>query len=103
MFLNTKEFTYFLSQIASPYRQREFTVNKSESNILLPIPSTDQERTLACWHSPAAKTRIYSAQTSHPIPIKIFSLECPVLWNHEEESAARKNKSVILGLFERIA
>lgn len=92
MFLATKELTYFLSQIVSSYWEREFMLNKSVSNILLLIPSTDQERTLASWHSPAANMCIYSAWTSHHIPIEIFYLEWPVLWNHEEESAARKKQ-----------
>lgn len=92
MFLDTKELTYFFSQIMSSYREREFMVNKSESNILLPTPSTDHARTLASWHSPAAKMYIYSARTSHPIPIKIFYQEWPVLWNHKEESATRKKQ-----------
>lgn len=64
-------------------------VNKFKSNILSPIPSTDQERTLTFWHSPAARTHAHSIWTNRNSLIKTLNLEWPVLWNHKEEPAPR--------------
>lgn len=77
--------------------------NKSKSNILSPIPSTDQERTLTFWHSAAARTHASSTWTSHN------SLSRPWIWNGQCFGTRRRNqplgqsKGVTPGLSQRTA
>lgn len=73
----------------SSLRYCPLMVNKAKSNILSPIPSTDQERTLTFWHSTAARTHAYSTWTSHNSLLKTLNLEWPVLWNNKEKSASK--------------
>lgn len=76
-------------------------VNKFKSNILSPIPSTDQERTLTFWHSPAIRTHAHSTWTNRNSLIKTLNLEWAVLWNHKEESAPRTRQECHIGVVRK--
>lgn len=95
--------TSFLSQILLSYTDRQFTVNKSEWNILPPIPSTNQERTLpsGIHLQPQFVHTVVGQATTFSLRFCIWDGQC--FGTMRRNQPLGQSKSVTSGLFERTA